>query len=92
MNAAAPGWYPDPEHPAMARWWNGATWTENRAPATPPRKPRNTTATVLIVVGAVIGAFVLVGVLAAVAIPVFLNQQHKSDLSALRALTCDDVG
>lgn len=28
-----PGWYPDPENPqATQRYWDGTTWTDNRAP------------------------------------------------------------
>lgn len=28
-----PGWYADPDHPSMHRWWNGSAWTESRRPA-----------------------------------------------------------
>jgi Protein of unknown function (DUF2510)/Domain of unknown function (DUF4190) len=31
-----PGWYPDPEQPANVRWWDGAAWTEHRAPGWQP--------------------------------------------------------
>ncbi len=27
------GWYPDPRQPNVLRYWDGATWTEHRAPA-----------------------------------------------------------
>ncbi|MDE0267451.1 MAG: DUF2510 domain-containing protein [Acidimicrobiaceae bacterium] len=29
--APPPGWYEDPENPRLWRYWNGITWTENRA-------------------------------------------------------------
>ena len=32
---AAPGWHADPGQPGMLRWWDGAQWTEYRAPAAP---------------------------------------------------------
>lgn len=28
-SAPRAGWYPDPDDPAMRRWWNGATWGPN---------------------------------------------------------------
>ncbi|MFT3851620.1 MAG: DUF2510 domain-containing protein [Ilumatobacteraceae bacterium] len=31
-----PGWFPDPQNPAMLRWWDGRVWTEHRQPP-PPR-------------------------------------------------------
>ncbi len=30
-----PGWYPDPEMAATQRYWDGATWTDHRAPGSP---------------------------------------------------------
>ncbi len=30
------GWYPDPDDSAQQRYWDGAAWTEHRAPATQP--------------------------------------------------------
>jgi hypothetical protein len=32
--SAVPGWYPDPEDPARARWFDGSTWTEHVQPLT----------------------------------------------------------
>lgn len=32
VNQVAPGWYPDPEHLGTQRFWDGAQWTEQRAP------------------------------------------------------------
>jgi hypothetical protein len=40
--SAPPGWYPDPDDPSAAslRYWDGANWTEHRAPArTPAPRP-----------------------------------------------------
>jgi Protein of unknown function (DUF2510) len=31
-NVASAGWYADPAHPGMQRYWNGMTWTEDYRP------------------------------------------------------------
>jgi uncharacterized RDD family membrane protein YckC len=33
------GWYPDPEQPGQQRYWDGTSWTENRAPIVPADAP-----------------------------------------------------
>lgn len=30
------GWYPDPENPALERWWNGVAWSDQRRASTVP--------------------------------------------------------
>ncbi|MBO9555326.1 DUF2510 domain-containing protein [Cellulomonas sp.] len=45
----------------------------------------------LIVVGCVVGGLFVVGILAAIAIPVFLNQRVKAELADLRTVTCESV-
>ncbi|MDQ1246589.1 MAG: hypothetical protein QG597_957 [Actinomycetota bacterium] len=35
--AAAPGWYPDPQHHGTQRYWNGESWTAQTAPLAPPQ-------------------------------------------------------
>jgi hypothetical protein len=33
------GWYPDPDAPARARWWDGYQWYASQPPAVPARTP-----------------------------------------------------
>ena len=52
--ATPPGWYPDPHDPATQRYWDGARWTENRAPsAQASGPPTNGKATAALVLGIV---------------------------------------
>jgi hypothetical protein len=62
-------------------------WATPPAPA-PRRSPLTVT---LIVLGCVLGGLVVVGILAAIAIPVFLNQRVKAELADLRSVTCESV-
>ncbi len=32
MSSPTPGWYPDPENPTQARWFDGANWTDSTQP------------------------------------------------------------
>ena len=36
-----PGWYPDPHDPGTQRYWDGAQWTESRAPVGQANVPTN---------------------------------------------------
>jgi hypothetical protein len=56
----------------------------------PPRR-RSTGATVAIVLGSIVGGIVILGILAAIAIPVFLEHNKSLGLLAYADLTCEDV-
>ncbi|BDO41161.1 DUF4041 domain-containing protein [Cellulomonas sp. NTE-D12] len=34
-----PNWYPDPQNPALVRWWDGQRWTEHVQPTAPVPMP-----------------------------------------------------
>ncbi|HEX5332995.1 MAG TPA: DUF2510 domain-containing protein [Cellulomonas sp.] len=104
MNPTQPGWYPDPQDPGALRWFDGQAWTDSRATASAgpssgqpwqggqaPARPRSSGALALIIVALVVGAFLVVGILAAIAIPVFLNQREKASLAEFSSLTCQQV-
>lgn len=38
-----PGWYDDPEHAGMLRYWDGTAWTPHRAPPPPARAASSST-------------------------------------------------
>ncbi len=38
MASAPSGWYPDPDDAERLRWWDGATWQEQRRPRPNPRR------------------------------------------------------
>ena len=33
MTTSQPGWYADPQSPALLRYWDGSIWTQHTAPA-----------------------------------------------------------
>ena len=64
MSAELPpaGWYPDPDRPAMQRYWDGSAWTEHRASQAKP-EPLNAQA-----LHWVLGGLAVVAVIVAVVI------------------------
>jgi len=64
--AQAPGWYPSPTHPGMQQWFDGTEWSPRFQPGPGQASPSNTGKIVLIVVGCIVAAIVLAGILGAV--------------------------
>ncbi len=90
-SSAAPNWYPDPSDPRLLRYWDGVQWTAHTAPAGgPPPSPTGTPSGgsnkavwATAIIGGGLALLVVIGLLAAIAIPVFLNQRQKAaDASA----------
>lgn len=93
-----PGWYPDPTTPTRVRWFDGTAWTPHTAPAgipspLPPVKQGWSGAKIAAVVSlSVLGLVVVLGILGAVAIPVFLDQERKEAFAAaVQDATCEQV-
>ncbi|WP_456846301.1 hypothetical protein [Cellulomonas sp. P5_C6] len=66
---------------------NFAAW-----PPEPANQGRGGGRTALIIVISVIAGIFVIGLLAAIAIPVFLNQRAKAELSGLSSVTCESIG
>ena len=88
------GWHPQaaptgyPQNPSGPGWQgNGPQWEAPSAPR------KSTTKVVLIVLAAVVAGTGLVGILAAIALPVFLDQRAKAAAAdlGLDAVTCEQV-
>ncbi len=98
MTTTQPGWYPDPQNPATMRWFDGTQWTEHVSPVVTmdPNAPRGSSRsagkTALIVVAIVFVTLLVLGILAAIALPVWLNQSQKEEFAtAVRTVTCEQV-
>jgi hypothetical protein len=53
------GWYPDPELPATQRYWDGAAWTEHRAPRTVAAPRKSNAGTIVAIIGFVLAALII---------------------------------
>ena len=85
---APAGWYPDPQNPASQRYWDGARWTEHTArgsaAAAAPAGGKRTGLIIGLLVGIPV-LLVVIGILAAIAIPVFVSQREKAQDTAAKA-------
>lgn len=92
MTQPPANWYPDPGQQGQLRYWDGNRWTTDvaphvhapQAPGTAPVPAKGGMPAWAIVLIVVPVAFVIIGILAAIAIPVFLNQREKAADAAAR--------
>ncbi|WP_062465627.1 DUF2510 domain-containing protein [Demequina maris] len=90
-SATPAGWYADPVGQAgLLRYWDGSSWTAHThasvaPPAAAPKRRLSAGAIIAIVVGAVLAGIVLIGILAAIAIPLYLQQQQIDSEAAAQA-------
>jgi len=91
--ASTPAWQGGPVGPGGPAGPVGTVGlgTPGWQPVPIPPRPRSTGKIVMIVAASVVGGIVLLGILAAIAIPVFLNQRDKATVAELSTLTCAQV-
>ena len=80
VTPAPPGWYSNPNGQGT-RYWDGRTWTIVSIPYTPPPRPvvvERPGSTILVVIAAIVGSLLVLGVLAA----------HWQVLAALVLVAC----
>lgn len=70
------GWYPDPNHPGMERWWGATAWGPEMRRAPKPRKKR----TPWIIAGSIVAGLVLFVALVASAAQQGATQQAAPNI------------
>ena len=70
--SAPAGWYPDPEMADTDRYFDGESWTDDVAPATPPPSTQRS------IFGPILGALIAFAVILFIVISV-VNQQNRDD-------------
>ena len=77
-HSTPPGWYPDPHDPGTQRYWDGAQWTESRAPVGAGSAPTNGKA----IASLVLGLLFLCGIGSILAL--VFGTQAKNEIEASR--------
>jgi len=100
MTTPIPGWYPDPERPGLERWFDGAAWTRHvrtvPAPVTSTsggtKPPWSGGKIVGVSLLSVLGALLVLGGLAAISIPVAVDQRARELFAdAVHSASCPYV-
>lgn len=97
MTTPTPGWYPDPQRPDLVRWFDGTAWTGHvqaaqSGPQQPTKRPWSGRTIALVSVASVLGAVVVLGGLAALAVPVAQNQRDRTMFEeTVRGASCEQV-
>lgn len=78
-----------PQVGSSQQWGAGQQWQYTQQ--VPPTRGNSSARTALIVVGVTVGVVVVLGILAAISLPVFLSQRAKANLVDVRSLTCTEI-